>query len=94
MIKGEISRFVSEWVNPEELHDSQSNYIGRLPLSLESNGGVANALINLERYKLGLDYYRDYASLVSKVTPEQILMAAQHYLHPERLAIASAGPAI
>jgi len=94
LVKGEISRFVTELVNPEELSDSQANYIGRLPLSLESNGGVANALINLERFKLGLDYYRGYSDLVKQVTREQILLAAQHYLNPERLAIASAGPAI
>ena len=94
LVKGEISRFVTELVSHEELSDSQANYIGRLPLSLESNGGVASALINLERFSLGLDYYRDYSSLIKKVTLEQILMAGQHYLNPEHLAIASAGPAL
>jgi zinc protease len=92
LIKTEIARFVSEPVSPGELSDSQANYIGRLPLSLESNNGVASALINLERYELGLDYYRNYASLVGSVTPEMILEAAQHYINPDYLAIASAGP--
>ena len=69
LIQEEISRFVSEPVTTEELEDSQANYIGRLPISLESNNGVANALINLERYKLGLDYYRNYAGLIHSVTP-------------------------
>jgi zinc protease len=94
LIKAEISRFVSEPVSPDELSDSQANYIGRLPLSLESNNGVASALVNLERYELGLDYYRNYASKVRCVTPEQILATAQHYLNPEYLAITSAGPAL
>ena len=46
----------------------KANFIGRLPLSLESNGGVANALLNIERHHLGLDYYRRYADLVNEVT--------------------------
>jgi zinc protease len=76
----------------EELADSQSNYTGRLPLSLESNGGVAAALVNIERYDLGLDYYRRYAELVWAVTPAQVLEAARKHINPERLATAVAGP--
>jgi zinc protease len=94
LIKTEIARFVEEPVSPEELEDSQTNFIGRLPLALESNGGVAGALINLERYQLGLDYYRDYPDLVRAVTPESALEVARKYLDPERLAIAIAGPTV
>jgi len=91
LIRSEIARFVSEPVTAEELADSKANYIGRLPLSLESNAGVASALLSLERYNLGLDYYQRFAGLVAAITPEEILQAAQHYLHPDRLAIATAG---
>lgn len=91
LIIGEIARFVTEPVSVEELSDSQANYIGRLPLMLESNSGVAGALLSLERYGLGLDYYQRYPSLIGAVTPEDVLEAAQRYLHPERLAIAYAG---
>ena len=92
LICGEIARFVEKGVTPEELADSQSNFIGRLPLSLESNSGVASALLNIERYDLGLDYFRHYPDMVRSVTPEQVLTAARKYLDPERLAIAIAGP--
>lgn len=92
LIRQEISRFVSQPVSAEELADSQANFIGRLPLSLESNAGVASALLNLERYELGLDYYLRYPDLVGAVTTEQVLEAAQHYLHPERLGVGIAGP--
>jgi len=92
LIRAEIERFVSETVSAEELSDSQANFIGRLPLALESNGGVAGALLNLERYDLGLDYYRKYADQINAVTVEDILAAAQHYLDPHKLAIAVAGP--
>ncbi|HEY5671902.1 MAG TPA: pitrilysin family protein [Anaerolineales bacterium] len=92
LIRQEIARFVSEPVLADELADSQANYIGRLPLTLESNGGVAGALLNLERYDLGLDYYRRYADLVREVTVDAVLETASRYLHPERLGIAIAGP--
>jgi zinc protease len=91
LIIKEIERFVEKGVTSAELSDSQSNFIGRLPLSLESNAGVVNALLNIERFDLGLDYYRRYPDLVKAVTPDDILETANKYLHPERLAVASAG---
>ena len=91
LIRQEIDRFVSEPVTAEELADAQANYIGRLPLSLESNAGVASALLNLERYQLGLDYYLRYPDLVRAITQEEILSAARRYLNPDVLAIATAG---
>jgi zinc protease len=92
LICREIGRFVEKGITAEELADSQSNFIGRLPLSLESNSGVANALLNIERYDLGLDYYRYYPDMVRAVTPEEVLTAVRKYLDPDRLAIAIAGP--
>jgi zinc protease len=91
LISQEISRFVNEPVTSEELADSQANYIGRLPLSLESNAGVASALLNLERYKLGLDYYQRYPDRIRAISAEEILETAQRYLHPDRMAITTAG---
>jgi zinc protease len=91
MILAEIRRFSGEPVNAQELEDTQSNYIGRLPLGLESNAGVVSALINLERYNLGLDYYRQYASLIRSVSREQILEVARRYFDLNQLVIASAG---
>ncbi|HUI89612.1 MAG TPA: pitrilysin family protein [Anaerolineales bacterium] len=91
LIIKELKRFVKAGVTQEELSDSQANFTGRLPLSLESNGGVAGALINIERYSLGLDYYRRYPDLVKSVTRAEVLEVARKYIHPDRLAIAAAG---
>jgi zinc protease len=88
----QVQRFVGEPVTSEELADSQSNFIGRLPLSLESNAGMAAAILNLERYDLGLDYYRRYPDLVRAVTQDEILETARRYWSAEQLGIAIAGP--
>jgi len=92
LIKEEISRFVNNGVSKEELADSQDNFIGRLPLSLESNAGVCGALLNIERFNLGLDYYQLYPANVQKVTTEEVHKVVQKYLNPEILAIAISGP--
>ncbi len=91
LITSELKKFCSEPVTQSELDDSKSNYIGRLPLSLESNSGVANSILNLERFNLGLDYLQRYPGLVNQVTPDEILAAARTYIDPEKLIIVSAG---
>jgi zinc protease len=92
LIRGEIRQFTDQGVTAEELADSQANFIGRLPLTLESNAGVAGGLLKIERFGHSLDFYRQYAGLVREVTVDQVVEAARKYLHPDRLAIATAGP--
>ena len=92
LIIKELETFIESGVTEEELLDNQTNYIGSLPLSLQSNSGVAGALLNIERYDLVLDYYRQYPDLVRAVTRDDILTVAQKYIEPHRLVIATAGP--
>ena len=92
LIEKELRQFIKNGVTKEELADNQANYIGRLPLSLESNGGVVSALLNIHRYKLGMDYYLRYESIVRKVTRTDVVETARKYIDPERLVIATAGP--
>ena len=91
LIIAEIRRFISRPVTRAELSDVKANLVGRLPLAFESNAGMASALINLERYRLGLDYYLRYEGIINAVTRENILDTAQKYLKPERLIISTAG---
>jgi zinc protease len=92
LIVSELKRFVKDGVTKQELSDSQDNYVGRLPLSLESNGGVAGALLNIERYELGLDYYREYAGKIRAVKRQNVQAVAEKFIDAERLAISIAGP--
>jgi len=92
LIRTEIGRFVKGGVTPQELSDNQANFIGRLPLQMESNEGVAGALVNMERFRLGLDYYQRYPGLVASVTREQIRDTSRRFLDPDLIAIAVAGP--
>lgn len=92
LIREEIRRLVDELVDEDELADNKANFIGRLPLQLESNEGVAGALVAMERYQLGLDYVQRYADEVNAVTRDDVRAAARHYLDPDVYALAIAGP--
>ena len=91
LIKKEISRYLAEPLQEEELEDSKSHLIGRLPMSLESNTGIANALLSIERFNLGLNYIQNYEGYINSITPEQILKVSRRYLDPQKMVIISAG---
>ena len=92
LITEELTQFIAQPVTPEELSDSKSYFLGRMPLLLESNSGVAVALLNMERFELGLDYFHQYPQNIQAISAEQILSASQRTMDPDRLAIAIAGP--
>ncbi len=92
LIVKEMKRLVSSKVTAAELADNKSFFIGRLPLQLEMNEGVAGAIENMEIHNLGLDYLRRYPTLIQTITREQAQTAAARYLDPERYAAAVAGP--
>ncbi len=88
----ELRRIQDEPVSNEELDDVKDYATGIQPLRLESNDGIAAALLDMEFYNLGLDYLQRLPSLVRAVTPEQVQSAAQKYLNTETYALVVAGP--
>jgi zinc protease len=91
LCKDEIRRFITEPVSQQDLEDNQSYFVGRLPLQLESNDGLAATLHSIESYDLGLDYLTNYSEMIEAITAEDILRAAQTYLDPDRLVLGIAG---
>jgi zinc protease len=91
-ILAEFDRLGSEFVSAEELADSQAYMTGVLPLALETNGGVAARLLDIEWYGLGLDYLRRYKELIYSVTPADIQRVASQYLRKDNYALVVAGP--
>ncbi len=91
LIRKEMRKMSTRSPSQTELEDNQANFIGRLPLQLESNEGVAGAIVNAERHALGLDYYQRYPGLVRSFTAKDILRVAKRFLDSDNMAIASAG---
>lgn len=92
LIRAEISALQTTPVSAEELADAEANLSGSLPLDVETNGGVAAELLNMELHGLGLDYLHRYPALVGGVTAEDVRAVAQRRLDPDAFALAVAGP--
>ena len=75
-----------------ELAETQQFLVGSIPRTLETNAGIASFLQSEEQFGLGLDYDRRLADDIRTVTLEEVRAAAAALLHPERAAVAVAGP--
>jgi zinc protease len=91
-IRIELERIINQPFTEEELADNKSNLITRLPLQLETNEGMASNLLAMERYQLGLDYLRGYASEIDALTLDDLQKAVQRYWKPDGFVLTVAGP--
>ena len=91
-IRAEIDRLQNEPIPTEELADSQAYRTGSMPVSLETNSGLAAVITDMEKFGLGLDYLQTLPDRIASMTPESVQEAAQKYLSSEQIAIAVAGP--
>ncbi len=92
LMQAEIRKFTTKKVTPSELADNQAQFIGRLPLRLETNEGVASILSTIELFDLGLDYVQRYPDLICAVTRDDIIEVGREFLNADNLALAVAGP--
>ena len=88
----EVRKMVDVTVSDEELADNQSYFIGRIPLQLESNEGVAGTILSMESYGLGLDYLSRLPGVISALTKDDLRAAIRRYWNPDAAVIAVAGP--
>lgn len=91
-ILDEIARMQNELVPEDELADNKTFRTGSLPVSLETNDGLASVIGDMELLDLGLDYLQRFEGLIAEITPERVQAAAQTYWSTEQLAVAVAGP--
>lgn len=88
----EFERMATTLVTAEELSDSQAYMTGVVPLTLETNSGVASTLLSIEWFDLGLDYLERYKSLIYGVTAADVQRVTAQYLRPDTCTIVVAGP--
>ncbi len=88
----EFARIGTEPVSAEELGDTQAYLTGVVPLTLETNAGVASTLLNMEWHQLGLDYLERYPQLINGVTAADVQRVAAQYIQPEHCTVVVAGP--
>jgi len=88
----EIERIRTEPPTETEVAEAKGYLIGSLPFKLNTNEEVADQLLLVERFHLGLDYQKKFREAVSAVTVADVHEAARKYLHPDRMATVAAGP--
>jgi zinc protease len=91
-IDAEIRELGEHGPTPAEVDESRGYLVGSIPRMLETNYSIAGFLQTSEQFGLGLDYDRRLPGLIESVTIDDVRAAAAEALHPERAAIAIAGP--
>lgn len=91
-IEAEFARLRDEPVGEAELEDSKAYLCGVVPLTLETNDGIAATLLNMEWYGLGLDYLHHYPQQIAAVTAADVQRVARAYLRPDACVTVVAGP--
>lgn len=87
----EMDRIQSEPVSDKELDDAKAYLTGSFPLRVDSNSKIANFLIAIETYDLGLDYIDNYKGFINKVTREDITSVARKYLNTKDYVLVVVG---
>lgn len=89
----ELEGMQREPVRGSELSDARDYVTGSLAVRLETSGGIAQALLDIELFDLGLDYLFRFPALIAAVTPEAMSAAIARYLPLTGYTVATAVPA-
>lgn len=78
-------------VSAKELSEAKSYLTGSFPMRFDTTHKLADVLCQVEFFGLGLDYFTQYPAWITKVTVNDVLRVAKHYLHPDRYALVAVG---
>lgn len=86
-----LARFIKEGPDETELTAAKQYLTGSFPLSLASNGSIANMLLRIAFYHLPDDYLDQYLIKINAISREQIKEAFQRQVNPEKMLLISVG---
>jgi zinc protease len=93
-IDAEVEGLGTSGPTDREMAETKQFLIGSIPRMFETNQSIAAFLQTVEFFGLGLDFDRRLPDLIGGVSIEEVRAAAADVLHPDRAAIAVAGPAV
>jgi len=91
LVKDEMARLGRAAVGARELGLAKSYLIGSFPLRLDTSRKVADLLIGIEEYGLGLDYPDRFKAEIAKVTAADVRRVAARYMDPAAFSSVTAG---
>jgi len=80
---GEMKRIQREPVSQKELDDAKAYITGSFPLRMDSTSKLAELLVSVESFGLGMNYVEDYLEAVRAITIDDVQRVARKYLHPD-----------
>ncbi|MCF8414036.1 MAG: insulinase family protein [Melioribacteraceae bacterium] len=89
----EMKKIRTEGVTQDELSAAQKLLTGSFGRSLEQPQTVANFAINIARYGLDKDYYKNYLKRLNSVTVEEVNKAAKKFIKPNNAFVIVVGNA-
>lgn len=90
-IMNEMKKIRNEKVSETELQNAKSLLAGGFIRSLEQPATVANFAINIARYNLPKDYYKNYLKNLNAVTVDDVQAVAKKYIKPNNAYIVVVG---
>jgi predicted Zn-dependent peptidase len=90
-IMHEFKRIIAEPVSEPELKAAKTYRAGSFSRSLESSGTIAQFAINIDKYNLPKDYYKNYLKRLDAVTVADVQEAAKKYIQPDNAWIVVTG---
>lgn len=91
IIRAEIAKVARDGVSDEELEAAKTYTTGAFPLTLNSNGRIAQVLATLQVLDLGIDYLDRRTDLVNGVTLDDVKRVAARLLDTEAMTVVVVG---
>jgi len=92
-IRRQAARLAAQPPTDDELRLARNALAFSLPVEMETNGGLAQKLVDRTVYAHPHDVWERYAGRLAAVTPREVAEAAARWLAPERLALVAVGDA-
>ncbi|SYZ74377.1 Peptidase M16 domain protein [Candidatus Zixiibacteriota bacterium] len=93
LIVDEIKRIRTEKCDTTVVNDSKSGFIGNLVNPFSSKTSIVSTFADDQYTGRPDDYWQNYTKNIQAVTPDDVLAAAQKYLHPDKLVFLIIGNA-
>lgn len=91
LVKEEMTRMAQAPVSDRELQLAKSYLIGSFPLRLDTSRKVADLLIGIEEYALGLDYPDRFMAEIARVSAADVQRVAARYMDPATFSSVTVG---
>jgi len=78
----EMNRIINEPVTEKALKAAKTYLAGNFSRSLEQSNTLATFAVNIDKYNLPKDYYKNYLKRLDAVTVKDVQTAAQKYIKP------------